>query len=97
MSKEKAECPDIEQDDGYEKVLAWSEAVVEYEPALPWPAWGFRWQYGFITFTSLSKPEDEAAARKATAMTIYLWCKGVPMSLANKLGLCSACPSYFDL
>lgn len=88
----KADCPDIEEH-GYDAVLNWSKASIIFEE----DAWGFSWEYGFITFLSLDKDTDKEAARQATAMTIYLWCKGIRMSLANKLGLAFASPSYFEI
>jgi len=45
--------------------------------------WAFSWQYGHIGFDGLKK-EDEEKAKKATALFIYLWSKGVSAPIAER-------------
>lgn len=49
-----------------------------------WAHWGFRWRHGGIGFTTRDKPEEEEKARKAAALFVYLWSKGVGAHLAEK-------------
>ena len=102
----KSDCPDIE--DGYEPILAWANAKVSWSDIVysgrdltpihrpDLASWGFSWKHGGISFSSSLKKDEEKMARMASAMTIYLWCKGINMSLAWKLGLASSTPSYFE-
>jgi hypothetical protein len=86
-------CPDFDYFD-YEPILTWAKAVVKYSDTfvggdgvshqLPeFASWTLIWDRGFIGFDSISKKEDEPKARMASAMFIYLYCKGVKADIAD--------------
>ena len=92
MDKRKEDCPKFE-DHTCESVLIWAECQVEFsdafvdgegkvkhDPENAW--WAFTWKQGVISFCSLKSLEDEAKARKASALFVYLWCKGVGADIA---------------
>lgn len=90
----KAECPEFDYFN-YEPILEWSGAKVKYSDTFVHMKtgearknekeahWTLLWSYGFIGFDSIRGAEDEAKARMAGAMFIYLWCKGVSASIAD--------------
>jgi len=79
---DKTQCP-VFEDHTFENILAWGDAQVLFEGTLNYPAY---WrEKGFIGFDALQSQEDEAKARKASALFIYLWCKGIPVDLACHL------------
>ncbi len=89
----KAECPEFDYFD-YEKVLEWSGAKVEWSDTFvngkgevskleKFAHWTLFWDRGFIGFDAIKKREDEPKARMASALFIYLFCKGVPASIAD--------------
>jgi hypothetical protein len=91
---EKAEeCPDFDDFD-YEPILTWANAKVVWDDTFvdghgnkyvrPNMAfWTLIWSKGFIGFDCIRKKEDEATARKASALFIYLWSKGVETGVAS--------------
>jgi len=93
---DKSKCPEFDYFD-YEHILEWAGAKVVWEDTFtnlrtgkvthdPKRAlWTLLWGYGFIGFDTICKKEDEAKARMAAAMFIYLWCKGVQASEADAL------------
>ena len=92
----KAECPDFDYFD-FEKILEWGKAKVAYTDTVYHVKtkttrkldekhchWTLIWHKGFIGFDTINKREDEEKARRASALFIYLWCKGVEASIADK-------------
>lgn len=76
----------------YETVLRQNEVAVEYSdtlvnghgckhPAEEWVGWSMSWKYGVIFIGQTT----ETIARKAAAMFVSLWLRGVSASLADKL------------
>ena len=90
----KADCPEFDYFN-YEPILEWAGAEVVWDDTFTNPRtgvktqdpkralWTLLWQHGFIGFDMIYKKEDEAKARMAGAMFIYLWCKGVSASIAD--------------
>lgn len=89
----KSECPSFD-DHSWAEILEWAGAEVSFDNdgyadadgnvIEMYNSWGFVWAYGTIGFSSLRHKEDEAKARKATALFIYLWCKGVSAPHAER-------------
>jgi hypothetical protein len=90
----RSDCPDFDDLD-YEKILTWAKAEVVYDDVFvngkgektvrpERGYWTMFWEHGFIGFNTISK-EDEAVARMAAAMFIYLWCHGIMASVADSL------------
>lgn len=91
----KEDCPDFDDDD-FEPILEWAEASVEWSDVMVNPKtekrtrrpelahWSMCWKPGFIGFCSLKEntETDKIRARCASALFIYLWCKGVEASVA---------------
>ena len=87
--------PDF-NDDNYEEILKAADATVEYSDEFvdghnnvshipEFGHWSLMWKYGLIGFESMSiKKEDEIVARKAAALFIYLWNKGVAADIADR-------------
>ena len=67
----------------YEKILEW--CATNRGLTITWTenGWKLAWKYGYIGFDGL-KQEDEAKARKAAALFIYLWTKGVSAGIAER-------------
>lgn len=93
-SKEKELNIPVFDDDNYEDILKAADATVEYSDEFAdghgkvtnipeWGHWSLCWKYGFIGFDSITK-DDEVTAKKAAALFIYLWSKGVTASVADK-------------
>ena len=90
----KTECPEFDYFN-YEPILEWSGAELKYSDEFYHAKtktvhkdeknahWTLFWSYGFIGFDCICKKKDELKARMAGAMFIYLWCKGVPASVAE--------------
>jgi hypothetical protein len=90
----KAECPEFDHFDP-DKILSWAKAEVIYEDTFTnrktgiteknekYASWTLFWEHGFIGFDAINKKEDEVIAKRASAMFIYLWCKGVSASIAD--------------
>lgn len=85
--------PDFD-DDNYEEILKAAEATVEYSDEfvdgndkvthLPeFGHWSLCWKHGFIGFDAIEK-DNEVDAKKAAALFIYLWSKGVRASIADR-------------
>jgi hypothetical protein len=82
------------RDDSYEEIIKWADANVTYADevkvgsgervkAPQLASWGFVWEHGGITWSSLkSKENDETKAKIATALCIYLWTRGVAINVA---------------
>lgn len=90
---EKQDCPEFDDFD-YEKILEWANAEVVWDDTFVdgrgnkhvhpnMALWTLLWHKGFIGFDCIQKREDEAVARKAAALFIYLWCKGVETGVAS--------------
>lgn len=92
----KAECPEFDHFD-FEKILEWAKAKVVYSDTFYHVGkktvrkderlahWTLLLPDGFIGYDTINKKEDEEKARRASALFIYLLCKGIDFSLANKL------------
>ena len=91
----KEECPTFDYSN-YEPILEWAKAEVAWDDTFvngkgekfvrPKLAhWTLLWEHGFIGFDTIKAKEDEPKARMASALFIYLWCKGIPASLADDL------------
>lgn len=93
MRVKKDECPDFSDHD-FEKILQWGNVEVKYNdkfvgsdgevtshPELA--SWVMSWGHGVISFDSLDK-DEEHLARKAAALFVYLWCKGVDAMYADR-------------
>lgn len=90
----RSDCPDFD-DLEYEKVLEWAKAEVVYDDIFvnskgektvrpERGSWSLYWEHGFIGFDTIGK-KDEAVARMAAAMFIYLWYHGIMASIADPL------------
>ena len=64
----------------YEKVLEENRVSVEYEDSEP-RGWGMAWEHGCMHIGQTSKVN----ARKAAALFVSLWQRGVSASFADKL------------
>lgn len=93
---DRSDCPDFDDSD-FEKILTWAKAEVIYDDVFvngngerfvrpDRGYWTLHWEHGFIGFNTLSK-EDEAVARMAAAMFVYLWCNGIMASIADSLAI----------
>lgn len=92
MSKE--ESPQFD-DFEYEKILQWAGAKVTFADEFvngrtgekikikKEAYWELFWEHGFIGFDGFRK-EDEIKARKAAALFIYLWTRGVDPGVAER-------------
>ena len=92
----KAECPEFDEDD-VAPILDWANASVKWSDTFVNPRkgtetkrpesahWSLVWPPGFIGFMSLHEESEanEDRARTASALFIYLWCKGVPGDIAS--------------
>lgn len=82
-------CPEYEDENSVEPILAWAKANVEYNApdahTFFFPAyWQLSWSHGSIALSWLNEV-DEKFARLEAAMFIYLWTTGVPASLCSEL------------
>jgi len=95
----KDECPDFEHND-FEPIIEWagakvwwsdvayhSDGAVVHNPTHA--SWGFSWENGGISWDSLHEDNEKnkIIARRASALFIYLWCRGIAASLADNLAI----------
>ena len=77
--------PDFDDED-FEKILEWGKAKVTCDYLKDdFPLWTLSWKPGFVSFWGIS-PEDEQSARKAAALFIHLWTRGIDAGLAERCG-----------
>ncbi len=92
----KEDCPEFDYFN-FEPILKWANAQVLYDDVFvngrtgkrtkrpEMGHWTLFWQKGFIGFDCISDRKDRRKARMAGALFIYLWCQGIPASLADNL------------
>lgn len=93
MSEPKEVSPQFDDFDS-EPILKWGEASVEWcdefvnglgekKKIEEFEHWSLGWKHGVIGFDGLGK-DDEVKARKAGALFIYLWTRGVSPDIAER-------------
>lgn len=74
-TKERELSPEFDDFD-YEEILQWANAKVKKD----YSDYILTWKHGFITFEF----DEEEKAKKAAALFIYLWSRGIYAGVADK-------------
>ncbi len=75
----EGECPEFDDHDP-EPILEWADAKIVYDDSEPFPSWYLTWKHGAIQLSV----ENEEKARKAGALFIYLWTRGIYAGVADR-------------